>query len=134
MSNETQHIHGYRPQGLEETHAHTSDEWTRLQSDRDSLARINKRGCDEWADDHTYLQALCRKAGASIDEVEGGDDGMLTLQDLADMLESKLRAECAAKDAEIARLRTVLQQIYTLPVSERKWSTCMDIAGAALTY
>jgi hypothetical protein len=33
---------------------------------------------------------------------------------------------------EVSKLREALKRIHTLPVSERKWSTAMDIAGTAL--
>lgn len=46
--------------------------------------------CDEWADNHTYLQMLCVRAGYSMDEVENGDAGMLTIQELGDMLFQKV--------------------------------------------
>lgn len=48
-----------------------------------------RKQCQEWAEDHTYLQNLCRKAGFSEEEVEGDTYGVPGIMDLADMLFSK---------------------------------------------
>ena len=49
-----------------------------------------KRHCDEWADDHTHLQNLCRKHGFSEARVEGDERGIPTISDLADLLDKKI--------------------------------------------
>lgn len=41
--------------------------------------------CDDWAEDHTYLQNLCRRLGYTEAEVDGNGT-VLTIQQLADML------------------------------------------------
>ncbi len=41
--------------------------------------------CDDWAEDHTYLQNLCRRLGYTDVEVDGNGT-VLTVQQLADMI------------------------------------------------
>lgn len=46
--------------------------------------------CEEWAEDHTYLQCLCKEVGYSEDEVEGDSYGVPGIQQLAKMLRDKI--------------------------------------------
>ena len=62
------------------------------------LERINKTSCEEWADDHTHLQKLCREAGCTEYEVEGDSYGVPCISDLADFLAGKLASERAHAD------------------------------------
>jgi hypothetical protein len=56
--------------------------WNEL--DKSQEKRI-KLLCEDWAEDHTYLQNLCRRLGYSEVEVDGNGT-VLTTQQLADML------------------------------------------------
>lgn len=56
----------------------------------DVAERGNKAFCDSWAEDHTYLQDLCRKHGVPEIEIEGDSYGVPTIQCLADSLEKIL--------------------------------------------
>ena len=47
---------------------------------------------ENWADDHTHLQNLCRKHGATEQEVEGDEYGIPAIQTLADWLDSKIES------------------------------------------
>ncbi|HEY5893078.1 MAG TPA: hypothetical protein VIT91_07595 [Chthoniobacterales bacterium] len=55
----------------------------------DEQARLIRNCCDEWADDHTHLQALCLKAGCHEDQVSGDSHHVPGIQELADMLADK---------------------------------------------
>ncbi|MEM6884061.1 MAG: hypothetical protein AAF571_03455 [Verrucomicrobiota bacterium] len=54
----------------------------------------------EWAEDHTHLEELCKKAGCTDYEVYGDSYGVPTIQDLADLLYSKIKSngECRHDD------------------------------------
>lgn len=45
--------------------------------------------CQEWADDHTHLQNLCRAVGYDEHAVEGDSCGIRSISELADMLHAK---------------------------------------------
>lgn len=47
--------------------------------------------CNEWVDDHTFLQKLCVEAGYTQDEVEGDGYAIHSIQGLATMLVEKLK-------------------------------------------
>lgn len=49
--------------------------------------------CREWAEDHSYLQVLCREAGVSEKEIYGDSYGIPSISDLADSLVAKLKGE-----------------------------------------
>jgi hypothetical protein len=42
----------------------------KYKQERDEAREISRRSSVDWAEDHTHLQNLCRKAGASEQEVE----------------------------------------------------------------
>ena len=68
--------------------------WRDLQKEKQKV----EISCREWADDHTYLQDLCRKAGFTEQEVEGDSYGIPCISELARMLSealAQLRAELA---------------------------------------
>ena len=46
--------------------------------------------CNDWAEDHTHLQNLCRDVGYSKDEVEGNSYHVPGIAELADMLRAKI--------------------------------------------
>lgn len=54
------------------------------------LRTINRHACEEWAEDHTHLQNLCRAAGCTEHEVEGDRYGVPGIMELADLLRDKL--------------------------------------------
>lgn len=56
--------------------------WNAL--DKSQEKRI-KLLCEDWAEDHTYLQNLCRRLGYTDVEVDGNGT-VLTIQQLADMI------------------------------------------------
>ncbi len=56
--------------------------WNEL--DKSQEKRI-KLLCDDWAEDHSYMQNLCRRLGYSEVEIDGNGT-VLTIQQLADML------------------------------------------------
>jgi len=62
----------------------------------DSLAAIEeldtlvKRCCDEWAEDHTHLQDLCRAAGCNDLEIDGDNYGVPGIIDLSNSLRDRL--------------------------------------------
>jgi hypothetical protein len=58
-----------------------------------------KRQAEDWAEDHDYLQSLCRAAGVPEAEVTG-DGYLVPIRDLADKLAATLRAELDAVAAE----------------------------------
>ena len=51
---------------------------------------MNRNACEEWAEDHTHLQNLCRAAGCTEHEVEGDSYGVPGIIQLADLLRDKL--------------------------------------------
>lgn len=55
------------------------------------LGKLFKIACQEWAEDHTYLQELCLKEGLTEDEVYGDSYGVPGIQDLVEMLVRKIK-------------------------------------------
>ena len=51
---------------------------------------IIHRSCVDWAEDHTYLQNLCREAGGTEQEIEGDSYGVPGIIDLANYLKQLL--------------------------------------------
>ena len=51
-----------------------------------SLQKAFKMSCQEWAEDHTYLQNLAKKIGVSPTKVEGDSYSVPGIQELADMI------------------------------------------------
>lgn len=49
-----------------------------------------KMACNEWAEDHTHLQNLCREVGYSEDDVEGNSYYVPGIIDLANLLRAKI--------------------------------------------
>jgi len=77
-----------------------------LRSKLTQLEHINKTSCDDWAEDHTHLQKLCRAAGCTEYEVEGDSYGVPGIIDLADLLAAKL----TASESSAAAMREALQE------------------------
>ncbi len=81
-----------------------------------------ERAAQDWADDHTHLQALCRAAGVPEDQVAGDEYGVPGIRDLADALAAAVKAaveemrERAAKVVET----NVEQNCMVLPGREIK--------------
>ena len=83
---------------------------------------INKRNCDDWSCDHTYLQNLCRKAGYDENEVEGDSYGIRSITQLADMLMAKIDFPNVGAQRENTLLRDALREAldaaaYTVSVN-----------------
>ena len=53
--------------------------------------KLRENACMDWAEDHTHLQKLCWEAGCFEHEVFGTSCGVPGIQDLADLLVSKLK-------------------------------------------
>ena len=62
----------------------------RLVLEIEQMRKINSNACDEWAEDHTHLQNLCRAAGCTEHEVEGDRYYVPGIMQLADLLRAKL--------------------------------------------
>jgi hypothetical protein len=69
----------------------------RLERERDEARaelkekqEIIHRSCVDWAEDHTYLQNLCREAGGTEQEIEGDSYGVPGIIDLANYLKQLL--------------------------------------------
>lgn len=56
----------------------------------ESLADRVRICCEEWADDHTRLQDLCREAGCTDFEIEGDSYGVPGVVDLAIALRDRV--------------------------------------------
>ena len=56
----------------------------------EDMAKRIRLQCDEWAEDHTHLQNLCRAAGCSDLEIEGDNYGVPGIIDLANLLRDRL--------------------------------------------
>jgi hypothetical protein len=54
------------------------------------LAERVRLCCDEWAEDHTRLQDLCREAGCTDLEIEGDNYGVPGVVDLAISLRNRV--------------------------------------------
>lgn len=67
------------------------DEMARMERERDEAREISRMSSVDWAEDHTHLQNLCRKAGATEREVEGDSYGVPGIMELADLLFEKLK-------------------------------------------
>lgn len=73
----------------------------KLMDDLKPLATTKKSlqvACNEWAEDHTHLQNLCREVGYSEDEVEGNSYGVPGIKELADMLRAKIPPNAKLRD------------------------------------
>ena len=57
---------------------------------KSELKSMLRAMCQDWADDHTHLQKLCREVGYSDDEVDGNSYGVPDIIELADMLRAKI--------------------------------------------
>lgn len=64
-----------------------------LHRELESYKKMQRDACEEWAEDHTHLQKLCREAGCTDDEVEGDSYGVPGISDLADLLQTKHKYE-----------------------------------------
>lgn len=53
----------------------------------------------DWAEDHTHLQDLCRAAGATEFDVEGGSYGVPDIIELSDLLRNTLSKKIVVKEA-----------------------------------
>ena len=62
----------------------------RLVLEIEQMRKINSNACEDWAEDHTHLQKLCRAAGCAEHEVEGDRYGVPGIMQLADLLRDKL--------------------------------------------
>ena len=76
-------------------HPHAKIPWPHriLHEAADEIEDMAKRirlQCDEWAEDHTHLQNLCREAGCSDLEIEGDNYGVPGIIDLANSLRDRL--------------------------------------------
>lgn len=50
-----------------------------------------KTSCEEWAEDHSFLQELCKKAGYGDHAIYGDSYGVPGIQDLAQLLFDKIK-------------------------------------------
>ncbi len=63
-----------------------------LRRELEAQKRMLMHACEDWAEDHTHLQNLCRAAGCTEHEVEGDRHGVPSIIDLANLLRDKLSA------------------------------------------
>lgn len=58
--------------------------------------------CDDWAENHTHLQDLCREVGYGDFDVEGDGHGIRGIMELSDMLRVKAIPDEAIFAKELA--------------------------------
>jgi len=107
MSTTTQfHPHPDEPKEMPEQ---IGDEVIRLRARVADLEKINKNECDDWANDHTHLQNLCRQVGYDEHAVEGDEWGIRSITKLGDMLRAKCSPAVNSSTFTLADARTICE-------------------------
>lgn len=80
----------------------------------DAMKSANMRLSENWAEDHTHLQNICRKHGATEQEAEGDEYGIPDIQSLADWLDRKIETLTAQQTALQTALEAYRKEIDAL--------------------
>lgn len=62
------------------------DELWKLLGELSKKEKLLKQSCDDWAEDHTYLQETAKRIGIDSKRIYGNSYGVPGIQELVDMI------------------------------------------------
>ncbi len=107
-----------------------------LETERDKKKECITTLCSSWAEDHTHLQELCRRAGCTEMQVSGDSYGVPDITELADLLNAALtaaRTELEGKRKINQRLTEELKDMAQEVSDIGTTAHCISLSGPATT-